>query len=345
MSGTRNAAVGVILLIAIFPSAARPEERQPPVSGAPEIEFQERMGIFERQLQETRRDQLNYKIERDLLKETYSSNLQTVNVVITLILGTFSVLGFLGVRSIGATRQEFSDELNQLRDIRSKSETRLAEIESRQQLAQTQLAEVSRFSVEQDQRVKLLEIQERAASLVQQKAHQRALDYIAVGLDSNPDDLTLLGLKRTCVLFLNRFDEAREVLERIVVLDSENKIAATDLCEIYLIQGMRDQYDAIAAHCSSRIQSHPYLAWYFRAIRLYQDSDAQGIRDHMASLIAMLPPEKEVHTTWRFTEFIHSISDDPPTEEKHLLIKTLEVLVENAEPGEVKAMLEEPAAQ
>src|SRR5437764_14025284 len=50
---------------------------------------------------EVRRDQLNYQIERDLLKETYGSNLQTINLVLTIVLGAFAVIGYLGVRSIG----------------------------------------------------------------------------------------------------------------------------------------------------------------------------------------------------------------------------------------------------
>src|SRR5688572_24563921 len=55
------------------------------------------------QLSEVRRDQLTYQIERDLLKEAYSSNLETVNLAITLGLALLAVLGFAGVRSIGAT--------------------------------------------------------------------------------------------------------------------------------------------------------------------------------------------------------------------------------------------------
>jgi len=35
---------------------------------------------------EIRRDQLNYKIEKDLLKETFSSNYQTINIVLAIIL-------------------------------------------------------------------------------------------------------------------------------------------------------------------------------------------------------------------------------------------------------------------
>lgn len=153
------------------------------------------MAALKQQLQEVRRDQLNYQIERDLLKETYSSNLQTVNVVITIVLGTFTILGFLGVRSIGSARKEFRDELDQLREIRTRSEIRLAEIESQQKRVQTQLDEVSKLNVEQDRRLKLLEIQETASSYMGKHQYQRVLDYVTVGLELDANDITLLQLK------------------------------------------------------------------------------------------------------------------------------------------------------
>jgi len=49
---------------------------------------------LEKQIQEIRRDQLNYKIEKDILKEVYSSNIATINLVITLILAVFGIIGF-----------------------------------------------------------------------------------------------------------------------------------------------------------------------------------------------------------------------------------------------------------
>ena len=47
------------------------------------------------QVTEVRRDQLNYQIEKDLLKETYSSNMDTINIVIAIILAIFGIIGFL----------------------------------------------------------------------------------------------------------------------------------------------------------------------------------------------------------------------------------------------------------
>jgi hypothetical protein len=50
---------------------------------------------LEDNVSEVRRDQLNYKIEKDLLKETFSSNYQTINIVLAIVLGIFTIVGFL----------------------------------------------------------------------------------------------------------------------------------------------------------------------------------------------------------------------------------------------------------
>jgi len=50
----------------------------------------------EDQLAEVRRDQLNYRLEKDLLKEAYSSNLQIINGVLVFFLGVISLIGFFG---------------------------------------------------------------------------------------------------------------------------------------------------------------------------------------------------------------------------------------------------------
>ena len=59
-------------------------------------------------------DRINYRIEKDLLKEAYSSNLQTINMVITFVLGVFAFLGYLGIRDISTIKKEYLLELSKL---------------------------------------------------------------------------------------------------------------------------------------------------------------------------------------------------------------------------------------
>ena len=80
--------------------------QQSPTSPAPstsnsQADEQRELNRLNDALAEVRRDQLNYKIERDLLKNAYTSSFQTINLVLTMILGAFAVLGYLGLRGLG----------------------------------------------------------------------------------------------------------------------------------------------------------------------------------------------------------------------------------------------------
>ena len=48
----------------------------------------------------------NYKLEKDLLKETYSNNYERINFFITIALGLIGILGFLGIRDISSIKKE-----------------------------------------------------------------------------------------------------------------------------------------------------------------------------------------------------------------------------------------------
>ena len=55
-------------------------------------------------LNKVRNDQVNYKIEKDLLKEVYSSIISTVNTVVSVVFALITLLiallGYLGLRNI-----------------------------------------------------------------------------------------------------------------------------------------------------------------------------------------------------------------------------------------------------
>ena len=43
-------------------------------------------------------NQLNYKIEKDLLKDTYSNNYETISIVIAIFAAIFGVMAYVGFR-------------------------------------------------------------------------------------------------------------------------------------------------------------------------------------------------------------------------------------------------------
>ena len=61
--------------------------------------------FLQNDIKEVRRDQLNYQIEKNLLKEAYSSNYTTIQIIISIILGIFAILGYLGIKSITSLKK------------------------------------------------------------------------------------------------------------------------------------------------------------------------------------------------------------------------------------------------
>jgi len=94
--------------------------------------YDSRLKILEDSVEEVRRDQLNYAIEKDLLTKTYSSNLETVNTIITIILVIFAVLAFLGLLSISNLRSQLKFDVETFQNQRIELERRLAKVENKQ---------------------------------------------------------------------------------------------------------------------------------------------------------------------------------------------------------------------
>ncbi|MDP2861618.1 MAG: hypothetical protein Q8N95_02375, partial [Desulfobacterales bacterium] len=115
-------------------NASEKNEKQLPKSIQLIDKLQSDLQLIKDALQEVRRDQLNYRIEKDLLKETYSSYIQMINIVITIILGVFTIIGFLGVRNISAINKKFQEELSGLKKLRVNYEQKFIEIKTEQDI-------------------------------------------------------------------------------------------------------------------------------------------------------------------------------------------------------------------
>ena len=82
------------------------------------FKIQEEVKILSNKVEETRRDQLNYSLEKDLLKETYSNNYDRLNFTITGIFGVFAVLTFFGIRDLNSIKKEYKEELDKLTNLK-----------------------------------------------------------------------------------------------------------------------------------------------------------------------------------------------------------------------------------
>lgn len=165
---------------------------------------------------EIRRDQLNYKIEKDLLKEAYSSSLQTVNVALTFILGLLAVLGYLGIRDIGSLKKEYSEHLDQLGKLKIQLEADLLKVTKEQTSVREELKAIFEANKDQGDRIKVLELQKEIATLIINRAFDRALQYLSVALEIAPKDVILLNQKAHCLIKKGRHDDAIDACRSLI---------------------------------------------------------------------------------------------------------------------------------
>lgn len=98
-----------------IPAKISGNEPRSPKQAASEKEYtvsKSELNKLKNEITEIRRDQLNYKIEKELMKEIYQSNFKTINILITSVLGLFGFLGFFGLRDISSLQKKYQDELD-----------------------------------------------------------------------------------------------------------------------------------------------------------------------------------------------------------------------------------------
>lgn len=297
---------------------------------------------IQRDVAEVRRDQLNYKIEKDLLKETYSSNIQTINIMITIVLGMFSVVGFLGIRSISGLKKEYSEELANLNRLKERFAVQMETILKEQEEARKKYTEVTHTNEQQEKRLALLELQEKAATFYQNANYDRALEYIAIGLSLHSDDPILLQMKFMSMLKLNRFPQAVDVGEKLIQLEPRNTSTATNLCEAYLATNRIEKYEELIGKFRDELKadSKHGLVAYFETLKHFMKTDVSGMKQAIATCLeTAIPGKTERIPKWTFTEIQSALNAKNPSKEYDLMVEFLQFLTGSKDAEELRAAI------
>lgn len=273
---------------------------------------------FEESVSEIRRDQLNYKIERDLLKETFSSNYQTINIVLAIVLGVFTIIGFLGIRDIGAIREKYGNELEKFNKLRVDFEQKITKYQFEQDKVKEEYFAVLKTNDEQNRRIKVLELQEKVGSLMKGNSFQRALEYAIPALDMDPDNQILLGQKGMCLFKLGDLPGATAPFEKVVQLDQSNMNALANLLELYLIKNSMDEFRGLYSKNKALIVSQrsdaTSTATYLEVLEAYQLGDVTKMKSLAEGYLNSMTSEKEKRTDWDFSDvkkFLAPKQDEP----------------------------------
>ena len=192
-----------------------------------------------------RRDQINYKIEKDLLKEAYSSNIQTINLVITIVLGVLGVLGYLGIRSVKEIQTDYSVELEKLKTLKTQLESEIESVRSKQKEVEGQVGDLAKTNEEQDRRLKVMELIEKISNLIVTKQWGWAIKYVDIALGLDAENTLLLSQKASCHANQGELMAAIETVKKVLALEPENSSEAINLLEYLALTNQRTEFEEI----------------------------------------------------------------------------------------------------
>lgn len=321
----------VILVGAIFNVCNASEDNENKTAKLIELidKLQSDQKLTKEALQEVRQGQLNYRIAKDLLKDTYSSNTQTINIVIMIVLGVITIIGFLGVKNISSIKRDFQKELDELKKLREKYEQKFTTIEELQNESKGKLEEMQIINKKQEQRLQVLEIQEKAGTLIRNKDYTRAMEYIEIGLSLNPEDIILLNGKADCLARLSNIPGAIQCYEEILKIDPDDHLSYTNLTEFYLMEkDIQKAEKMIEEHKQMMIEKRPnFIIWYFDLLKLYIKDDLTNMKHHIdKEIIQSTEGKTERINDWNFTDLRREYEKDNESSLKSLLFTSIEFL-------------------
>lgn len=273
-----------------------------------------------------RRDQINYHVEKDILKEAYSSNIQTINIVITIVLGVIGVLGYLGIRSIKEVQSDYAAELNELKNIKTNFELELQTLVIKQKEFESKIGDLAVTNEKQDRRLKVLELTEKASELMKTKQWKWALEYISLGLDIDHENVPLLNQKTLCHGKLGEFSSAIELSKKIIELEPEPKsvVNIINLLEYAALSNQQNEFANIYAAHKDIVDRHisGNAITYLSALANVIKGDLQQAVKILDAFVKKSPNETIKYLGfWSFDEVFTVTSKLPEGKQKDLLIK------------------------
>ena len=294
-----------------------------------------------------RRDQVNYRTEKDILKEAYSSNLQVVNIVLAIVLGFGGLigwfLGYLGIKSIKEIKANYDEELLELKALRisfqdalNKSELKQKELEEKFVNSQNEfdkkIGVLTSTNEEQNSRLKVLELIEKINGYMEANQWEWALEHIAVALDIDKDNSILWGQKALCHGKLNEFSKAVEASKKTIDLElsSKEKVNITNvvnMLEYLALDKQPDEFKKYFTLYKNNIEKKHdgKAAIYLNALMLLMNNDLNQAIQELKQFAEQFKDEecnKFLGENWSTDEVIMLASTMPAGKQRELVERT-----------------------
>ena len=296
-----------------------------------------------------RRDQINYRIEKDILKEAYATSLQGVNVTITIVVSVFGLIaalfGYIGFRSIREIKDDYTTELGKLIKIKTEVEAELHSLTDKLKTFETKVSELAKTNVEQNTRLQVLELTEKVATYISQNQWSWALHWISAGLAIEPKNIILISQKATCHGKLGELTAAIESLKSALEIEPHNYSRVWDLLELLALSNQADEFDKTYEQFKAEVDNkfEGNLTLYFKVLLNYIKGDFDQTANLLNRLVDKYPGEaRKLLDRWAFDEAITIISKQPEGKHKSLILGAIKFFQGQIKADELKVLLQAP---
>lgn len=272
-----------------------------------------------------RRDQINYRVEKDLLKEAYASNLQSINLIVAIVFGVVTllggVLGYLGVKSVKELRADYARELEELRGLKNRVEQEFIVFQQKQVAVESQVLDLAKTNQEQDRRLKILELTEKAAQYAGKGNVVWAIEYADAGLAMDPKNIKLLSIKAVCLSRRGEFEASVEMYKKVLEQAPEDKTAIENTAEALVFSKKVREFDAWYKQHKGLIdlRNNGALTVFLHTLREIFENDVAGAKNHLIPFVNQCANGAAPRLgTWEFQEATLGISQLPDGSAKTL---------------------------
>lgn len=276
----------------------------------------QRIEDVERNVKQIDANQLNYRIEKDLLKETYSNNYEKISLIITLLFGFVGIFGYLGIRDITSIKKEYEKELNNLKQLQSQFNIKSQEFDSEKKKFDEELKSIIKENEEQSRKIKFIELKDKVRILLKDNHLTPALEFANAALLITNNDVDLLNQKGRILCRLNQINEAVDVFQNARKADPSDHSTILNTAEcLYFAKDREGAANLIKEHKGLfESKDNGTLLELFNIMDLYVKSDKQALLNLAKSYVKFdnLKLTGKKISGWDLTEanfFIHHQSE------------------------------------
>ena len=196
---------------------------------------------------------------------------------------------------------------------------------------------------EQNKKIKILEIKEKAGSLFSQKNYHRALDYVAIGLELSKDDIELLIYRAFSLFQLRNYPEAIEAHKFAYGIDPTNSSLIKNLAELYLIEGHIEKYNELIGEKGEHFKSDSNsLLTYFETFKFFKQKKFAEMKKVISEFIEKddLTINKNHIGNWKFDDLYEAIKSIENSTDKTLFINFTNYLKGNVPGMQIKTIID-----